>query len=91
MKIPKDENILRLESLIRGYDFGKRSVKTFKSCMKLSHSYSSFQDLNEQDGRSAAMFGLVSPIGEIIGWIRHPIDLVVGYYHYQKNRNKYLV
>jgi len=87
--IPNDENILSLDSLIRGYDFGKRSVKSFKSCMKWGHPLSAFQDINEQDGREAARFGLVSPLGEILGWIRHPIDLGKGIYYYSKNRYRY--
>lgn len=84
----KDKSIFSKDAIVRGYDLGKRTVKIFRDCMEVGHSVDLFLSLYEAEAKKTAQFGLVSPVGELFGLLRHPIYFFKGIGYYSKNSAK---
>lgn len=82
----KDSNIFGVESLKRGYDLGRRTAKIFEDCMMAGHSLDTFVDLFETDAKESERWGLISPIGEVVGLVCSPKKIIVGIYYGIKNK-----
>ncbi len=82
----KDTSIWNLDALKRGYDYGRRVTGLFRDCMAAGHSLDTFHNLEQK--LDSERWGLVSPIGEVVGKIASAKHLIIGGYYYVINRNK---
>ncbi len=82
----KDKSIFSWEAVRRGYDLGNSSAELFRDCMEAGHSFGMFSDLYKSKAKESERWDLVSPIGEVAGWIFSPIDTFFGIYHSIKNK-----
>lgn len=83
----KDSSIWSLGALRRGFFFGREQSLEFRKTMERGGTIDDFMDAIAMD--TSGQYGLVSPIGELVGFLTHPIHIAKGgYYHALRRREK---
>ena len=82
----KDPSIYGPRAMIRGFFFGRKAVGEFRRAMERGASIDDF--MGDMSIDTSGQYGMVSPVGEFIGYLTHPIEYARGVYYHARNENK---
>jgi len=82
----KNPSIWGPRAVMRGIYSGREQAAEFRRAMENGGNLDVFRESIRRD--RSGEYGFISPLGEVLGAMTRPVQLVRGAYHYLKNKRE---